>query len=67
MIFLKECPRCQGDLSEGSDAYGKFVSCLQCGYLKDVDVTENKPKLQKEGKPGKRVSYGGRPNGSGPI
>ena len=33
MIWLKGCPRCDsGDLSEGKDLYGQYVSCLQCGY-----------------------------------
>lgn len=30
--WLKECPRCQGDLREDSDIYGTYVSCMQCGY-----------------------------------
>jgi hypothetical protein len=37
MMWLKGCPRCQGDLFEeasvGPEVYGvHFVSCLQCGY-----------------------------------
>lgn len=36
MFFLKQCPRCNGDLSTDSDQYGEFVSCMQCGYCKDI-------------------------------
>jgi hypothetical protein len=37
MMWLKGCPRCQGDLFEeagiGPEVYGAhFVNCLQCGY-----------------------------------
>ncbi len=33
MLWLKSCPRCDtGDLYGGSDMYGKFILCLQCGY-----------------------------------
>ena len=38
MYFLKQCPRCNGDLAADSDQYGDFVSCLQCGLCKDVQV-----------------------------
>ena len=37
MMWLKGCPRCQGDLFEEvaviPELYGsRFVNCLQCGY-----------------------------------
>ena len=32
MMWLKQCPKCDGDLSEGVDIYGRFVACLQCAY-----------------------------------
>ncbi len=35
-IFLKQCPRCSGDLSADSDQYGSYVHCLQCGYMADI-------------------------------
>ena len=38
MYFLKQCPRCNGDLTIGSDRYGDFISCLQCGLCKDIQV-----------------------------
>ena len=41
MIKFKVCPRCQGDLYLSEDIFGKYFSCMQCGYLKDID----KPRL----------------------
>lgn len=35
-IFLKQCPRCKGDVGIGSDHYGRYVHCLQCGYMNDI-------------------------------
>lgn len=35
MMWLKACPRCRGDLFLDSDAYGRFVSCIQCGNVLD--------------------------------
>ena len=37
MIHFKVCPRCHGDLYLTQDSFGEYVSCLQCGYLKDVE------------------------------
>ena len=36
MVWLKECPRCQGDLFLDQDYYGKFKTCIQCGYMRDL-------------------------------
>jgi hypothetical protein len=36
MVWLKACPRCQGDLFLEQDHYGKFKTCLQCGYARDL-------------------------------
>lgn len=30
--WLKECPKCHGDLREEPDIYDKYISCMQCGY-----------------------------------
>ena len=38
MYFLKQCPRCGGDLTTDSDQYGDYVSCLQCGLCRDIPV-----------------------------
>jgi len=41
VIKFKVCPRCRGDLYLAEDVFGRYLSCLQCGYLKDVE----EPKL----------------------
>jgi ssDNA-binding Zn-finger/Zn-ribbon topoisomerase 1 len=35
--WLKECPKCHGDLRKESDIYGEFIACLQCGYTLKAD------------------------------
>ena len=36
MIKFRVCPKCRGDLYLREDIFGKYLSCLQCGYLRDV-------------------------------
>ena len=36
MVYLKACPRCNGDLHISQDMYGKYRECLQCGYVLDI-------------------------------
>ncbi len=36
MIKLKACPKCHGDLYLERDQYGRYMSCLQCGYLMEL-------------------------------
>ena len=36
MIKLKACPKCHGDLNLERDQYGRYLSCLQCGYLMEL-------------------------------
>jgi hypothetical protein len=31
MYWLKMCPRCQGDLYEEEDWFGRYLACPQCG------------------------------------
>ena len=38
MYLLKQCPKCNGDLVTDRDQYGDFVSCLQCGLCRDIQV-----------------------------
>ena len=45
MVKLKGCPRCAGDLYLVEDRFGKYLSCLQCGYLRDV---EKGPELRQD-------------------
>ena len=40
MIKFKVCPRCRGDLYLAEDVFGRYLSCFQCGYLKDVEKAE---------------------------
>ena len=38
MVWLKSCPRCNGDLTENEDLHGHYVACVQCGYyLSEVE------------------------------
>ncbi len=37
MVYLKSCPKCLGDLTMREDAYGSFISCIQCGFMRDID------------------------------
>ena len=46
MIKFKVCPRCQGDLYLKEDIFGKYLSCLQCGYLRDVVALDPRPKRE---------------------
>ena len=43
MMYFKECPKCHGDLYTGEDIHGRYVSCIQCGYLRDLPVENAKP------------------------
>ena len=38
MIKFKVCPRCHGDLYLNEDVFGKYLNCLQCGYMKDSEA-----------------------------
>ena len=41
MFWLKACPKCQGDLYNGKDTYGSFISCMQCSrYLTQAEEAE---------------------------
>lgn len=38
MIYFNACPKCHGDLTMKHDGYGSFVSCLQCGFMRDINI-----------------------------
>ena len=43
MIYFKGCPRCQGDMNTCWDQYGRYLQCLQCGFIpypKNAIVTQ---------------------------
>ena len=38
MMRLKSCPKCKtGDMVLDRDAYGSYMRCLKCGYLRYVE------------------------------
>lgn len=38
VIYFKSCPRClSGDMAEGSDTWGAYKLCVQCGWREDID------------------------------
>ena len=47
MIYFKECPKCHGDLVAGGDVHGKYVSCIQCGYMRDLPDQKAKPHFRE--------------------
>ena len=51
MMYFKECPKCHGDLIAGEDLHGRYLSCIQCGYLKDETPGEFKESLGKDTHP----------------
>ena len=41
MYWLNSCRKCRGDLYDGEDSYGSFISCLQCSsYLTEAEEAE---------------------------
>ena len=43
MIKFTECPRCQGDLYLSEDPFGRYLSCMQCRYLRDFEQPAREP------------------------
>ena len=37
MYWLKNCPRCHGDLYDNKDSYGSYIDCFQCGHYLSVE------------------------------
>lgn len=35
-IYLKSCPRCNGDMNSNRDIYGEYRLCIQCGHMIDI-------------------------------
>jgi hypothetical protein len=42
--LIKQCKKCGGDLHVEEDKFGKYVQCLQCGFLLDLS---NEIKIEK--------------------
>ena len=36
-MYLKQCPRCKGDMHMNRDIYGTYKECLQCGHMVDIE------------------------------
>ena len=36
VMYLKACPRCEGDMHSNRDMYGSYKECLQCGHMVDL-------------------------------
>ena len=32
MMWQKSCSRCQGDLFDAEDRFGRYIACAQCGH-----------------------------------
>jgi len=60
VISLNSCPRCQGDMVlDNKDEYGWYEQCLQCGYLRDLEVivqAKQQPAAEKKVRNLKRVA-----------
>lgn len=77
MFWLKQCPRCSGDLISERDAFGSFITCMQCGLSKDIKGEKVDPSQismepiptptvpQTESGVRRRLSHGGRHSYSG--
>ena len=57
MVHFKGCPRCHGDLHLKRDMEGLYLSCIQCGFTKDLPkIPARRPEREPEtarGKTGK--------------
>ena len=72
MFWFKRCPRCTGDLYEDRDVYGPFITCVQCGFSRDIPNKSASLLLisaapvpvpavaKEEGGKRRRISHGGR-------
>lgn len=47
MMYFKECPKCHGDLYTGEDVHGRYVSCFQCGFMRDLPTERVQPPVRE--------------------
>ena len=47
MLYLKACPRCRGDVKFADDQYGKYLECLQCGFIVDGSDSKSGARAQE--------------------
>jgi hypothetical protein len=72
MFWFRQCPRCSGDIYVDRDQYGPYITCIQCGFSRDVPNSSQGPTvisaepvpapvvLREEGGRRRRISHGGR-------
>ena len=46
-LYLKACPRCRGDVKYERDVYGRYLECLQCGFLLSSKSEDAKASSEK--------------------
>ena len=46
-MYLRGCSKCGGTLLKGSDQYGTYLSCFQCGYLREISEPVPNPEIAK--------------------
>ncbi len=44
----KNCPRCRGLIIVEDDWYGRFGTCISCGYVHDTQRADPKELLEEE-------------------
>ncbi len=49
MYWLKQCTKCGGDLVSNSDQYGPYISCMQCGQYRDIEIKEAVSPVKRPG------------------
>jgi hypothetical protein len=42
--FSHKCPKCSGSMYLDKDEHGPYEECLQCGYLLDLEKTDQPSK-----------------------
>jgi ribosomal protein S27AE len=57
-LLFRACPRCNGDVHERADHYGRYEECLQCGHMRDTQPAFSLNIKIKKGKmkPGRKKS-----------
>ncbi len=44
----RQCPRCQGLMIIEDDWYGKFGTCITCGYVHETQVVDRQEIVEEE-------------------
>ena len=73
MFWFRQCPRCSGDIYMDRNQYGPYITCIQCGFSRDVLSTSQGPPAislgpvpapvvpkEEGGRRRRRISHGGR-------